>query len=105
MEKLADLPPTEETEMTPKEEEVMNKFFGSKPSKSSSSSTSMGWRDLTKITVYAAILFVALANPWVDNLLCSIPYGCGDNVLLLLGAKALIFMLLFVVIYKFLVAN
>lgn len=45
-----------------------------------------------KLLGISIILFIALANPWIDNMLCKIPYCEGK--LNLLGLKTLLFIIL-----------
>jgi len=100
MEKLSDLPLKEDAELTPQESDVMQKYFNT-PGTATKTSKS-GWMDTIKLSFYAAFLFVVLANPWIDSILCMVPY-CGENALILLAFKTIIFMILFVVMLKVLV--
>lgn len=102
MEKLSDLPTKDDAEMSPQENDVMKKYFNASPS-SKTSGKKLSWIDTFKIALYAAILFVALSNPWVDTLFCAVPY-CGDNALILLGAKFVLFIFIFVLMYRFLIS-
>lgn len=101
MEKLSDLPPVETSEATPQESVVMKKYFGVTPD---GPKTKLGWTGAVKLSFYATALFVILANPWIDSLLCVVPY-CGDNALIMLAAKALLFMILLIVVNKFIANN
>ena len=103
MEKLSDLPPANDAEMSPQESDVMKKYFGGNGSNVDAKNKTPGWMDTIKLAFYAAILFVILANPWIDTLLCMVPY-CGDNMIMLLAFKTLLFMILFVGMYKFVIA-
>nr|QBK86156.1 MAG: uncharacterized protein LCMAC101_07510 [Marseillevirus LCMAC101] len=121
MDNLDNLPLKEDTHPNSHEEEVMNKFFTqtdqnshSPPRRSRGSSREppegalkpdvlgdseqegINW----KIVGYTTVLFFALANPWIDMLFCKIPY-CGDNNLMLLGIKTLIFSILYLIITIF----
>jgi len=100
MDKLSDLPPKDGAEMSPQESDVMKKYFDADEPQGKKAKA--GWMDSIKVAFYASVLFLALANPWVDTLLCSIPY-CGDNALTLLAFKVLLFLILFTGVYKFLV--
>jgi len=95
MDKLSELPPAE-TAMTPQENEVMKKYFGD----SEPQSEKLSWAQIFKLAIYATILFVFLTNPIADGIFSKLPY-CGDGVLTLLLTKSLIFMVLFISIYKF----
>jgi hypothetical protein len=117
MDNLDNLPLKEDTNPNSHEEEVMGKFFtppGQRPSPSRGSSNghSRGPPQNTaperavapepeginwKLIGYTTLLFVALANPWLDTLLCKVPY-CGDNAFTLLGMKVLAFALLYVIV-------
>lgn len=102
MERLADLPAKEDVAPTPQEDEVMKKFFDAPQSSGSSSgktSTERGWGETLKLALYAAIIFFALANPWVDSVFCMVPY-CGGSVIALLLIKMLLFAMIFVIVYK-----
>jgi len=102
MEKLSEIPTKNDTQMSQDEESVMKKYF--KPESFAAVKTSSGgWMDTIKLAMYASVLFLILANPWIDSILCMVPY-CGENVLVLLAFKALLFMILFVCTFKFLVS-
>lgn len=102
MERLSDLPPKNDTQMSPKEEDVMKKYFDPPKSKENFGDFKMGWLVALKIAFYATILFAALANPWADGLICMAPY-CGDNFIILLAIKSLLFLILLTCVYKFVV--
>jgi hypothetical protein len=102
MERLADLPPKDDAEMTPQESEVMQKYFNAPQSEGGSSKGKAGWMDTIKLALYGAVLFLVLANPWIDSVMCMVPY-CGDSALMLLAIKAVMFVVLFVIVNKFLV--
>ena len=127
MDRLSDIPPNENTVKTSEETELINQFFpggappgsgGFPPQKSgggpplegpppdkmlgvNSPTTLPPSRLNWKLIGLSAILFVSLANPWIDSMFCKIPY-CGDNAVALLGVKALLFALLLVVFSLFL---
>lgn len=120
MDKLSDLPPKNDTVKTPEETAVMDQFFpgggvaasnappshqpdaGEPPQpqqlykSTDPSSSRLNW----KLIGFSAVLFISLANPWIDKLLCNIPY-CGGNTMTLLGIKVLLFLLLIVVFSLF----
>jgi hypothetical protein len=106
MEKLSDLPPKDDAEMSPQESDVMQKYFdastggGSKPGASGKT----GWMDTIKLALYATVLFLILANPWIDSVMCMVPY-CGESALTLTAVKALLFLIFFVVMYKFAISS
>ena len=106
MEKLSDLPPKDDAEMSPQESDVMQKYFNASASGggSSKSGGKAGWMDTIKLALYATVLFLILANPWIDQVMCMVPY-CGESVITLVAVKALLFMVLFVVMYKFVVSS
>jgi len=128
MEKLSELPPKADTIKTPEETEILNKFFpggippgvypgamqqqgmppgamqqqGMPPGAMQQQSldpenqSRINW----KMVGLAVTLFVILANPWIDNVLCKIPY-CGENSMMLFAIKTCMFLLLLVVINLF----
>ena len=98
MDKLADLPP-KQSPSTPAEDAVMNQFFGpsDEPSKSTSKFSRIEW----KLLGATALLFVLLANPWVDKLLCKVPY-CGESQISSLATKTVLFVIILAVLYMFL---
>jgi hypothetical protein len=100
MDKLSDLP-TEETEMTPQETEVMDNVFGSGDSPKKKDSKPSGWLATLKLAGIASLLFMVLANSWIDVILCRLPY-CGENQLTITMIKTVIFMILFIVMYRYL---
>lgn len=104
MDKLSDLP-VADTEPTPQETQVMEKYFGdgtdSENSEKETPKKVLGWGATIKLAGLGAILFLLLANSWVDMIFDKIPY-CGENALTVLGVKALVFMILFVVLNRYL---
>lgn len=97
MDKLSDLPPAE-TKLTQQENEVMKKYFGDAEPPADKQ---LSWTSILKLALYATVLFIALSNPIIDGLFCKLPY-CGDGVMTLLATKAVLFMMFFIAIYKFL---
>jgi len=118
MDNLDNLSLKEDTIPNSHEEEVMNKFFTRTDQKSHPPSRrpkgqsrepqegelkpddpepeGINW----KLIGYTTVLFLALANPWIDTLFCKIPY-CGDNAVTLLGIKTLMFAILYLIIAIF----
>lgn len=101
MEKLSDLPTKDNVEMSPQENDVMKKYFNASSSKTNGKKIS--WTNTFKIALYAAVLFLVLSNPWVDTLFCAVPY-CGDNALILLALKFVLFIFIFVLIHSFIIS-
>lgn len=99
MDKLTDLPP-KETQSTPQETDVMKKYFGESSGDAHENGPKPSWTMTFKLTLYAAVLFLALCNPITDSIFCRLPW-CGEGVITLLAAKTLIFMLLFIAMYRF----
>jgi len=99
MEKLEDLPVRDNAEMSPEENKLMETYFGASGSSTEKSHT---WSDSAKTTGYAVVLFVALANPWIDSLLSRLPY-VGDSSLNIFVTKSVAFMFIFFILYKFLI--
>lgn len=108
MENLATLPPKNDTIKTPEEEAIMKQLFPNPPppspqansppqpttSGSSSSSkppSTIKW----KLVGVVILLFVILANPWVDKLFTKVPY-CGEGGMTVLGIKTLLFAILYI---------
>lgn len=104
MDKLSDLP-TAETEPTPQENQVMEKYFPEDEDSESNpkpvQKKKLSWTETFKLAGMAALLFLALSNSWVDVIFDKIPY-CGENPLTLSGVKTLVFLILFVVMYRYL---
>ena len=98
MERLSDLPPVEDTDITPQESSVMQKYFSTPAPEKKIHKP--GWLDTIKMSFYAAMLFVILANPWIDSIVCMLPY-CGDSALSLLFIKAMIFAIVFTVMNRY----
>jgi len=98
MDKLTDLPPTQ-SPSTPAEEAVMNQFFGppGEPAKTTSRFGRIEW----KLLGATALLFVLLANPWSDLLLCKVPY-CGGSMMTSLITKTVLFVIILAILYMFL---
>lgn len=98
MDKLADLPP-KETQLSEQENDVLKKYFGE--NSVSTESPKSSWMQTFKLALYASILFLALCNPITDGIFCRLPY-CGEGVVTILAMKTLVFMILFVAMYRFL---
>lgn len=97
MDKLDDVP-LSDTEISDKEREILDKYFPqSKDSGKWRTDISGGW----KWIAYYVIVFVILANPWIDSFISKLPY-CPDNKLIILLIKALLFVVAIVIIQKFL---
>ena len=101
MDKLADLPPVE-TQLSDQENRVLKTYFdGSNAGGSSGDSSKPTWMQTLKLALYTTVLFLALCNPITDAVFCRLPY-CGEGVVSLLAVKTLLFMTLFIAMYKFL---
>lgn len=98
MDKLTDIPP-KETQLSEQENDVLKKYFGE--SSVSTESPKSSWMQTFKLALYASILFLALCNPITDGIFCRLPY-CGEGVVTILAMKTLVFMILFVAMYRFL---
>lgn len=89
---LDDLPVNDSTVLTPREETTINKLSSNKETPKSNGK-------LLKQIAYIAILFVILANPYIDKLLCNIP-NC-NNPLILFIIKLVVFLIGLFFILKF----
>ena len=98
MDRLTDLPPKEDTELTPQEDEVMKNMFGG----SGGTPKKRGWMETLKLAAVSALLFLALANPWIDIIFSKLPY-CGESSISVLAVKTLLFFILWVAMYKYLI--
>lgn len=123
MDSLSALPPKNDTLKTPEEEAVLGQLFppsygGNPPQNQQMMNVQpqnpqqqpnqmiqpppqpqknippgkMNW----KLIGISTMLFLILANPWIDKLLCKIPY-CEEGSMSLIGIKALLFALLLVI--------
>ncbi len=117
MDRLSDLP-INNTPLSPQEQQVMHQYFGPSPQGSqgppqglqgppkaqpehfsqkgsapASSSGNLNWKLIGSVS----LLFVMLANPWIDMALCKIPY-CGDRAILLLAIKLVIFVIVYIIL-------
>jgi hypothetical protein len=103
LEKLDDLPVNEEAKPNPQEQQVMDKYFSEGDGKvSGKTQDSLKWGMTFKLAGLASLLFMALANPFVDGVFNILPY-CGGNAFATFGVKIFIFMMLFVMCAKFLI--
>ena len=109
MDKLSDLPPKNDSVKTADEETVMGQFFPKGHDRNPSQSEDVqdqGQRQSLiqkvnwKLIGCSAVLFILLANPWIDKIFCKVPY-CGDNAIALLGLKVLLFILVLIVMSLF----
>ncbi len=98
MDKLSDLP-VKETQQTEQENAVLKKYFGDGQPEANERPT---WMMTFKLALYTAVIFLMLCNPMADAIFCKLPY-CGEGVVTLLASKTLIFMILFISMYKFLI--
>lgn len=106
MDRLTDLPLNPNSQKTPEESQILNQFFPGKPQEnqevpsnpnpSPQNQKKMNW----KVIGITTLLFVLLANPWMDGLFCKIPY-CGENSTVIFGVKTILFMLLIIVLTFF----
>lgn len=97
MDRLSDIP-TQDTQLTKEEDDVIKKMF---PTNSKSQTSQPGWIYTLKLAGISAALFILLANPWIDALFCKMPY-CTDGGLTVLGIKSILFMLIWILLYKYL---
>jgi len=93
MDHLSSLPTKDDTSHTKEENEVMAKYFNKDGAAAPAKST---FKDTLKIALIVTIIFIILANPWIDSMLCIVPY-CG-NPLVLTAVKALIFFVVFIAV-------
>lgn len=101
MDRLADLPSNESAQLSSQESETMQKYFGGAP-EDKPKDKKASWTDTMKLALYTSFLFILLANPWVDSLMCVIPY-CSENPIISLAVKTMLFMILFVVLNRYVV--
>lgn len=107
MDRLSDLPVNPDTVKTPEEEAIMGQFFPRQSSQNkkvepseeeeppAKSQSRVNW----KLIGIACVIFVFLANPWVDSVLCKVPY-CGNGAALT-GMKLMLFAVLMIVLSLF----
>ncbi len=95
MERLSELPLNDDQPSTQEENDIIDKYFDSSSPKAGRFSR-INW----KLVGYIATLFLLLANPWIDMILCNIPY-CNENKACL-AIKFFLFIILVIVIMMFL---
>ena len=96
MDDITQLPLKKGVQLTPQEDEVMRQFFPTNQNQvplQGAQKANLNW----KLIGSTALLFVVLANPWIDMAICKIPY-CGDNVLLLLLLKLMLFVIIYIML-------
>ena len=96
MDEFANLPAKNDTVKTPEEQAIMNQLFPSEDKPQQKPKSKLNW----KVLGYSSILFLLLANPWIDKLLCKIPY-CGENAIMVLSLKLFLFLLVLVLLNLF----
>jgi hypothetical protein len=97
MEKLSDLPTKQDTEMTSQESSVMQKYFNPKQTATGNNSP-MNY----KLIGYSILMFVLLANPWIDPMLAKLPFiNSGESNITIFGVKILVFAIILFILYKF----
>lgn len=100
---LTNLPADDDVELTPGENEVISQMFkkgSDDTSRSSDKNQTNGWIAKAKISFVATLIFILLANPWLDALFCHLPW-CGESPMIILGIKSLLFMILFLLTMKY----
>lgn len=110
MESLSTLPSKNDTVKTPEEEMILQQLFAGPPSHAAAPSIPVNPNNLPppsshpklnwKILGLTVALFAVLANPWIDSLLCKIPY-CGGGIGIT-ALKTLLFFILLLCIHLFL---
>lgn len=83
MDDLENLPTSEEEAVPAGDQEIMDKYF--KKPEESSERTSGACGGKWKTIGISALVFLALANPWVSSLFQKIPYLGGNNMTELLA--------------------
>lgn len=108
MDSLAALPKREAPLSRDEEETVKNLFPEDAPRQAvpqlrteeegapSSKGTTTNW----KLIGYATLLFLILAIPFIDKIVCRLPY-CGENAIALMVFKTVIFAVAFFFIVKY----
>jgi hypothetical protein len=94
MDSLNDLPPTD-TVPTSQEKAILENFFDD--SSSSTRVSGINW----KLVGITSVLFLALANPWIDQVLCKVPY-CGGSPTTSFITKLVVFIIILVLLQLFL---
>lgn len=94
MDRLEELPEKNDTVKTAEEEGVIADYFGD-ASSNNTTTHKIEW----KRAAIASGIFLLLANPLIDSLMCKIPY-CGGGIGSTL-VKTLLFFIIFVVIQYF----
>ena len=94
MEKLSELPTSDETKMTNHENEILNKYFDVPQS------NSLNLKQLLKITAVASATFLLFANDFTQSMLSRLPY-VGEEGIKSLMLKTLLFALVFILINKY----
>jgi hypothetical protein len=92
MDKLSDLPESD-VELTPQENEIMERYFPAKESKGT-------FVNALKLSGGATVLFVLLSNSMVDSVLSHVPF-CGDSSLTIMGVKVFLFFIIMLIYYKY----
>lgn len=113
MENLSSLPPKNDTIKTPEEEAIMKQLFpqgsppkiDNSPPPSSTSSTPQTQKPPNRINWKllgaSVLLFILLANPWVDKLFTKVPY-CEEGGATVVGIKALLFSIFLILLNLYL---
>lgn len=91
---LINLPESKE-DISPQEKEIINSLFGNPSAHPEYVKPPFNW----KLIGCTTILFVALANPWIDELMSKMPY-C-DNPIIIFGIKVILFLVIFIVMNYF----
>lgn len=91
MDSLSTLPPVP-TDQTPREKELLDRFF--------TVTTPTGWSSSLKSSTIATIAFLLFANPMVDKLLSSLPYL--SNQYISMAVKIVLFFVLVTLSFKYL---
>ena len=97
MDKLSELPPKQSI-LTQQENDVMDEMFGpaAAPAEAGGRFANIKWKLLGATT----LLFVVLANPWIDSLICKVPY-C-ESPMFALAIKVVLFFVILIALNMFL---
>ena len=98
-EKLSSLSENPNTQMTQKEIQILDKFFPINEGSFLKNDDSKGWKNSLKLALYSSVIFILLSNPFTDGILGGISYF--TNSLNLIIFKILLFLVLFVIMYKY----
>jgi hypothetical protein len=100
VDRLSDLPVATDAVTTPQEMQVLTEHFGGGGGGGTGTS-SLTFLQITKLTIYAVVLFIVLSNSWTDSGLNMVSSLNGAGAGTTTTVKCVIFIITFALLAKY----